>query len=95
MNFVLKVIYLKIFSLFYLSLTTNYVVEALYADKKHINFIPCLLQPSYEPEGWLGIIIRDQLFIDFSTLDNFEVAFEELIAEIQAIEERSQVSPSE
>jgi hypothetical protein len=52
------------------------------------------LQPSYEPEGWLGIIIRDQMFIDFSTTDNFEVAFEELIAEIQAIEERSQVSPS-
>ncbi len=90
MNFVLKVIY------FLLSFTNNklYVVEALYTDKKHINFIPCLLQPSYEPEGWLGIIIRDQMFIDFSTTDNFEVAFEELIAEIQAIEERSQVSPS-
>jgi hypothetical protein len=53
------------------------------------------MESSYEPDGWLGIIIGDQMFIDFSTPDNFDVAFEELIAEIQAIEERSQVSPSE
>ncbi len=50
------------------------------------------MEPSYEPEGWLGIVIRDQLFIDFSTLNNFDTAFEELIAEIQAVEGRLQIS---
>ena len=66
----------------------------MYTDKKHIKFIPCLLQPSYEPEGWLGIIIRDQMYIDFSKPENFDAAFQELIAEIQAIEERLPTSPS-
>ncbi len=95
MNFVLKVIYFKIFDFLRFVLITNYLSEALYTDKKHKKFIPCRMESSYEPDGWLGIIIGDQMFIDFSTPDNFDVAFEELIAEIQAIEERSQVSPSE
>jgi hypothetical protein len=53
------------------------------------------LQKSYESEGWLGIIIRDQLCIDFSSPSNFDAVFEELIAEIQAIEDRLPVSPGE
>lgn len=76
-------------------LILNYVTEVIYTDKIHKPFVPCLLESSYEPKGWLGIIIRDQLFIDFSISDHFDVAFEELIAEIQAIDERSPISPSE
>jgi hypothetical protein len=73
----------------------KYIVEALYTDKRHKDFIPCLMESSYEPDGWLGILIRDQLYIDFSSLDNFDAAFEELIAEIQDIENRLQISPGE
>ena len=73
----------------------KYVVEVLYTDKRHKKFIPCLLQPSYEPHGWLGMVIADQLYIDFSSFDNFDKAFQELIYEIQDIESRSQLSPSE
>ena len=81
-------------NLLFPSLITNYIIEALYTDKKHINFIPCRLQSTYDPRGWLGIVIRDQLYIDFSAPNNFDMAFEELIAEIQAIESRVSVSPS-
>jgi hypothetical protein len=73
----------------------KYFVEALYTDKKHIDFIPCVFEKLYEPEGWLGILIRDQLYIDFSSPDNFDAVFEELIAEIQAIENRLPVSPGQ
>ncbi|CAF4773221.1 unnamed protein product, partial [Rotaria sp. Silwood1] len=57
--------------------------EALYTDKRRIDFIPCLLEKGYEPKGWLGILIRDKLYIDFSSSDNFDMVFEELVAEIQ------------
>jgi hypothetical protein len=52
------------------------------------------LEKSYEPKGWLGIIIGDQLYIDFSSPDKFDEALEELIAEIQTIQNRLQISPS-
>ena len=71
------------------SIIPFYIAEALYTDKIHVNFIPCLLESEYQPQGWLGIIIRDQLYIDFSTPENFDKALEELIAEIQAMEQRS------
>ncbi len=90
-NFVKKVI-------FYfprISLMIKYIVEVLYTDKRHVDFIPCLMEPSYKPHGWLGIIIRDQLYIDFSSPDNFDASFEELVAEIQAIEDRLPLSTGE
>lgn len=77
------------------TIITRYIAEALYTDKRHVDFIPCLFEPAYQPHGWLGIIIGDQLYIDFSTPENFDVAFEELVAEIQAVNERLRISPSE
>ncbi|CAF1254571.1 unnamed protein product [Adineta steineri] len=61
--------------------------EALYTDKRQIDFIPCLLETSYVPDGWLGILIRDRLYIDFSSADHFDTAFEQLIEEIKEIKE--------
>ncbi|CAF1375035.1 unnamed protein product, partial [Rotaria sordida] len=66
--------------------------EVKYTDKIHMNFIPCLLEAGYQPRSWLGVIIGDQLYIDFSPPNNFATAFEELIAEIKAIENRLQIS---
>jgi hypothetical protein len=80
---------------FCISLTMKYIAEALYTDKRHQHFIPCLLQSLYEPQGWLGMVIGDQLYIDFSSPDNFDKAFEELINEIQDNENRLQMSSSE
>lgn len=93
-NFVKKVVQQMRSGLFSSSPRISNVVEALYTDKTHVNFIPCLLEATYQPQGWLGIIIGDQLYIDFSTADNFDKAFEELVAEIQAIEERLHRSSS-
>jgi hypothetical protein len=94
-NIVRKVIYSEIFYFLRIPIIIKYFVEALYTDKKHIDFIPCVFEKLYEPEGWLGILIGDQLYIDFSSPDNFDAVFEELIAEIQAIESRLPVSPGE
>jgi len=94
-NIVKKVIYSEVFYLSRISLIIKYIVEVVYADKNHIDFIPCLLEKSYKPKGWLGIIIGDQLYIDFSSPDTFDEAFEELIAEIQTIQNRLQISPGE
>ncbi|CAF3801924.1 unnamed protein product [Rotaria sp. Silwood1] len=69
--------------------------QALYTDKRRIDFIPCLLEKGYEPKGWLGILIRDKLYIDFSSSDNFDMVFEELVAEIQVIADRLQISPTQ
>ena len=69
-------------------------IEVLYTDKRHIDFIPCLMGKDYEPIGWLGIIIRDKLYIDFSSPEKFDTAFEELVAEIQSIENRIQIPSS-
>ncbi|UJR11557.1 hypothetical protein I4U23_015737 [Adineta vaga] len=68
--------------------------EVLYTDKKRIDFIPCLLEPSYEPRGWLGIVIRDRLYVDFSSSVNFDANYNELLAEIRAVETRLQISSS-
>ncbi|CAF1216440.1 unnamed protein product [Adineta steineri] len=68
--------------------------EALYTDKRQIDFIPCLLETSYVPDGWLGILIRDRLYIDFSSADHFDTAFEQLIEEIKEIENRLQMASS-
>ena len=62
---------------------------------KHIKFIPCLLEASFEAEGSIGIAITDQLYIDFSLPNNFDNAFEELIGEIKAIEAKAQADPGE
>ena len=70
------------------------VIEILYTDKKHINFIPCLLQAGYEPSGYLGLVIRDRLYIDFTAPGSFDASFEELMAEIHTIEKQTQASPS-
>ncbi|CAF1240491.1 unnamed protein product [Adineta ricciae] len=68
--------------------------EVLYTDKKRINFVPCLLQAGYEPSGYLGLVIRDRLYIDFTAPGNFDASFEELMAEIHTIEKQTQASPT-
>ncbi|CAF1240606.1 unnamed protein product [Adineta ricciae] len=63
-------------------------------DKKRINFVPCLLQAGYEPSGYLGLVIRDRLYIDFTAPGSFDASFEELMAEIHTIEKQTQASPT-
>lgn len=69
-------------------------LEAIYTNTKHIDFIPCRLQDSYNPDGWLGILIADHLYIDFSQRSEFEKSFEQLVHEIEAVTSRSPTCPS-
>lgn len=44
--------------------------------------MPLLLQRSYKPDGWLGIILGAKLFFDFSGKYNFETKMEDLFREL-------------
>jgi hypothetical protein len=68
----------------------NYSLEAAYTFQKHIDFIPCRVQEAYKPDGWLGILISDRLYIDFTRPHDFENSFEQLINEIESIRTPSQ-----
>jgi hypothetical protein len=68
-------------------------VEAEYAAENRIKFIPCLMESSFRAESWLGIIKGSNFHIDFSSPDNFNQAFEELIRQITHVEKRLSLQP--
>jgi hypothetical protein len=88
-----KSIFVKwVLYLIFFSLTNNqlFCLEATYAFGKQIDLIPCRLQESYKPDGWLGSIATTRLYIDFSPPNDFEKSFEELIKEIEYIKANPQ-----
>ena len=63
----------------------NCQAEAQYAFKLNKPIIPCILQPAYQNvNGWLGILIGDKIFVDF-TKYNFEESFRRLIKQIELL----------
>ncbi|CAF1649145.1 unnamed protein product, partial [Didymodactylos carnosus] len=40
--------------------------EAIYAKKRHRYLIPLIVEPKYNPSGWLGVYRDDLLYIDFT-----------------------------
>ena len=68
-------------------LSENCQLEAKYAAKRKKPFIPLIMQAGYgNVDGWLGFLISDKLFIDFTSKRNsFEKCIELLEAEIQKI----------
>ena len=43
------------------------IVETEYAFTLHKNIVPLIMESNYRPDGWLGIIMRPKLLIDFSS----------------------------
>lgn len=41
------------------------VSEAEYAYQRRKRVIPLMMEPSYSPDGWLGIILGSKLWMDF------------------------------
>lgn len=41
--------------------------EACYASALKKNIIPIRMQPKYKPDGWLGLLINQELFFDLSS----------------------------
>lgn len=53
--------------------------------------VPCILQSSYTPDGWLGMIVGTKFFIDF-TINSFDVALSNLKNEVlRSINDRKRV----
>nr|KAG5710906.1 hypothetical protein BaRGS_027057 [Batillaria attramentaria] len=57
--------------------------EAEYAADRKKRIIPLIMQPGYEPDGWLGMIKAGKFYYDFSGGIPFEEMFQKLLIEIQ------------
>ncbi|XP_062567505.1 uncharacterized protein LOC134229735, partial [Saccostrea cucullata] len=56
--------------------------EAEYANKLQKIIIPLKMQRDYEPRGWLGMILGEKLFYEFSGKYPFDQKAKELLTEI-------------
>ena len=57
------------------------VSEAKYTYKRGRPIVPLMMQRKYDPDGWLGIIVGDEFYIDFAKYD-FETAYVMLIEQL-------------
>ncbi|XP_064597655.1 uncharacterized protein LOC135464094 [Liolophura sinensis] len=60
----------------------NCRAEAEYAFQRRVPIIPLLMEDSYRPDGWLGILLGSKLFFDFSGKYSFESKLESLQKEL-------------
>lgn len=56
--------------------------EGEYAKVKERPIIPLMMERYYKPDGWLGFVIGDKLYIDFSKFE-FDDAYKSLMKEIE------------
>ncbi|CAF4129968.1 unnamed protein product, partial [Rotaria sordida] len=74
--------------------TSHYCrLEAEYAAENRIKFIPCLMEKSFRAESWLGIIKGSNVHVDFSSVENFDHSFEELVRQITYVEKKLSLQP--
>ncbi|KAI0234222.1 hypothetical protein LSAT2_015588 [Lamellibrachia satsuma] len=57
--------------------------EGEYAYNKRREIVPVIVEPGYTPDGWLGPLVLNHLYFDFTDDTNFEQKMKELINEIQ------------
>ncbi|CAF4115588.1 unnamed protein product [Rotaria sordida] len=67
----------------------NCKAEAEYARKRKRCIIPLMMREKYDPDGWLGFICGQKLYIDF-TQYKFETAAQKLISEIENYRQNKQ-----
>lgn len=65
-------------------LSPNCRAEAEYAFQIKKPIIPLIMQQTYKPDGWLGIILGSKIFIDFTKYD-FDECTKRLMKEIVAV----------
>uniref|UniRef100_A0A1I8IB28 TIR domain-containing protein n=1 Tax=Macrostomum lignano TaxID=282301 RepID=A0A1I8IB28_9PLAT len=56
--------------------------EADYAYKLQKPIVPLVMEPKYQPDGWLGLLMGSKMFYDFSDEDLFEESFANLLKEL-------------
>ena len=84
----------KLSRFFFSFFTIEYFcVEAEYAAENRIKFIPCLMEKSFRAQSWLGIIKGSNMHVDFSTTEDFQKSFDELIRQITHVERKLSLQP--
>jgi len=68
-------------------------LEAEYAAENRIKFIPCLMEKDFRAQNWLGIIKGANMHVDFSSTENFDTSFDELIRQIDFVERQLSLRP--
>lgn len=56
--------------------------EAEYAYQLRKQIIPLMMEPRFQPSGWLGIIVGTKLWMDFREAQNVEAGTSHLIREL-------------
>ncbi|KAI0233086.1 hypothetical protein LSAT2_016644 [Lamellibrachia satsuma] len=57
--------------------------EGEYAYNNRREIVPVIVEPDYKPDGWLGPLVLNHLYFDFTDDTNFGQKMKELINEIQ------------
>ncbi|CAF3993821.1 unnamed protein product [Adineta steineri] len=71
----------------------SYRLKAEYAVKNLIKCTPCLMEEKFQPRSWLGVIKGSNVHVDFSSQDDFDESFEQLIRQITFIEKQLSIQP--
>ncbi|CAF1432218.1 unnamed protein product [Didymodactylos carnosus] len=67
---------------------SNYCrAEALYAFSRQLTLIPLLMQKKYKADGWLGLMITQLKYVDFTKYE-FDLAFTKLKAELFSMDRK-------
>ncbi|KAK3585803.1 hypothetical protein CHS0354_010584 [Potamilus streckersoni] len=56
--------------------------ESEYVYRLRKDFIPLRLQPTYTPDGWLGMMVGTRLYFDFSDVSKLDTQLSKLIKEL-------------
>lgn len=58
------------------------LTEAEYAYQLRKKIIPLMVEPRFQPSGWLGVIVGTKLWMDFRKVQNLEAGTSHLIREL-------------
>lgn len=58
------------------------LIEAEYAYQLRKQIIPLMMEPRFQPRGWLGIIMGTKLWMDFREMGKLEAGTSQLIKEL-------------
>lgn len=58
------------------------LTEAEYAYQLRKQIIPLMMEPRFQPSGWLGIIVGTKLWMDFRDVRNLEAGTSHLVREL-------------
>ena len=75
-------------------LSGNCRKEAKYADKLKRKMFFIKMEPKYDPDGWLGILVEDQIYDELNE-NNIDIVAEKLIKDIKNMEIAKNISPDQ